>query len=152
MVKLALIAAAAAGMAVAAPAAAQQSSAPQQSSYRLGPLWNMSMIDVEDGQFEAYMDWLSRQWQDNQKFAKQQGWLLDYYILANENSRPGEPDLYLVTRYNDFPSTKEIERRDEIILKRMQMDARTADQQSGQRGTMRKQMGSMLLRELPFRK
>ncbi len=156
MMKPLAFAAAIAAVAIASPAAAQQRQQPQQQSsqraYELGPLWEVSMIDVEDGQFENYMDFLSGQWRANQAYAKQQGWLLDYYILGNENRRPGEPDLYLITRYRDHPTAAEIERRDQIMLRRMQTDARTAEQQSGQRVVMRKQMGSMLLRELPFRR
>ena len=38
------------------------------------------------------------------------------------------------------------------MLRRMQTDFRTAEQQSGARVVMRKQLGSMLLRELPFRR
>jgi hypothetical protein len=120
----------------------------QDSSYELGPLWNVGMIDVEDGQFETYMDWLNGRWKDNQRFAKSQGWSMDYFILANENPRPGEPDLYLITRYADYPSNAEIKRREALMLKRSQTDVRTQDRQSGERVKMRTQMGSMLLREL----
>ena len=159
MLKLVTLVAALAAASIAAPADGQQRQQRQQqqqvnqrSSYELGPLWSVSMIDVEDGQFENYMDWLSQQWRSNQAFAKQQGWLLDYHILGNENRRPGEPDLYLITRFKDYPSAAENERREAIMLRRMQTDVRTAEQQSGQRSVMRKQMGSMMLRELPFRK
>lgn len=137
--------------AAAALAAALTCSAPalaQDSSYELGPLWNVGMIDVEDGQFEAYMDWLNGRWKENQRFAKSQGWALDYYILANENSRAGEPDLYLITRYADYPSNAELKRREAIMLKRAQSDVRTQDKESGARVKMRTQMGSMMLREL----
>ena len=142
MKKILAAAAMAAALACSAPASAQD------SSYDLGPLWTVGMIDVEDGQFEAYMDWLNSRWKSNQRFAKAQGWLLDFYILANENSRPGEPDLYLITRYNDYPSTAEIKRRDAVMLKHLQSDVRTQDRESGARVKMRTQMGSMLLREL----
>lgn len=138
-------------LASAAVAVALTFSAPsiaQDSSYDLGPLWTVGMIDVEDGQFEAYMDWLNGRWKENQRFAKSQGWSLDYYILSNDNSRPGEPDLYLITRYADFPNNAEIKRREAIMLKRQQTNVRTQDKESGQRVKMRTQMGSMMLREL----
>ena len=106
------------------------------------------MIDVEDGQFENYMTWLDGQWKSNQRFAKQQGWLLDYHILSNDDKRPGEPDLYLITRYTDFPSNEEIKRRDAIMLQRMQKTPQVLDKESGERVKMRTQMGGMLLREL----
>lgn len=123
----------------------------QQSSYKLGPLWNVSRIDVEDGQFENYMDYLTKVWVDNQAFAKSQGWLLDYYILDNINLRDGEPDIILITRFADFPSVAEIERRNDIINARMKQDDHAADAASGQRTKMRRLMGNVMYRELQKR-
>lgn len=140
-----LIGAAALALFAVSPAAAQQ------SSYKLGPLWSVGRIEVEDGQFENYMDWLTRVWADNQAFAKSQGWILDYHILDNVNKRDGEPDLFLITRFADFPSTAEVDRRNAIINSRMKQDDHSADAASGERKKMRRQMGSILYRELQKR-
>lgn len=134
--------AALASCAVAAPAMAQD------SSYKLGSLWTANRIDVEDGQFENYMDFLTKTWADNQAFAKSQGWILDYHILSTVNARDGEADLILLTRFADYPSVAEIERRDEIMNKRMNQDDHSSDAASGQRNKMRRQMGSVTYREL----
>ena len=123
----------------------------QQSSYKLGPLWDAARIHVEDGQYENYLDWLMKVWADNQAFAKSQGWILDYWVLNNVNPRDGEADLILITRYADFPSVAEIERRNNIINQRMQQDDHSADAASGQRIKMRRLMGSVLYRELQKR-
>ncbi|MEO6113440.1 MAG: hypothetical protein ABIP07_03200 [Sphingomicrobium sp.] len=120
----------------------------QESSYKLGPLWTAARIDVEDGQYENYMDYLTTTWRDNQEYAKSQGWILDYHILDNINSRDGEPDIVLLTRFADFPSVAEIERRDKLISARMKQDDHQADAASGQRTKMRKLMGSVMYREL----
>lgn len=106
------------------------------------------MIDVEDGHSEEYLAWLNGAWRSNQEYARQQGWIFNFHILANFDNRNGEPDLYLITTYNDEPSAAESERRDAMMLRRMQTNAVGADQQSASRGTMRRQMGSMTLREL----
>ncbi|HWJ58120.1 MAG TPA: hypothetical protein VNR68_00535 [Sphingomicrobium sp.] len=120
----------------------------QQSAMKPGPMWNAARIDVLDGQTENYLDWLSKTWAANQAFAKTQGWLLDYHILESVNPRDGEPDIILITTFADYPSATESERRNDIINKRMQQDDHTADAASGQRGSMRKLMGSVLYREL----
>lgn len=142
MRKLLIGVAALAILATSAPALAQQ------SSYKLGPLWTVARIDVEDGQYETYMDYLTKVWVDNQAFAKSQGWILDYYILDNINPRDGEADLFLITRFADFPSVTEIERRNDIINKRMNQDDHSADAASGQRTKMRTVKGSVMYREL----
>ena len=129
-------------------AAAASPAIAQQSSYKLGPMWTAARIDVEAGQYENYMDWLMKVWESNQAFAKSQGWLLDYHILDSVNPRDGEPDLILITRFADFPSVAEIERRNEILNKRMNQDDHSADAASGDRNKMRRQMGSVLYREL----
>jgi hypothetical protein len=127
---------------LAAPAFSQDRAA------RLGPLWSVGMIEVQPGQGQAYLRWLNDVWRANQAFAKQQGWILDYHILANIDGRDGEPDIYLITKYADEPSVAEIERRDAVMLRRMQTTPSGADEQSAARGTMRRQMGSMTLREM----
>ncbi len=120
----------------------------QDSSYKLGSLWSSNRIEIEDGQFENYMDWLTKVWVDNQAFAKSQGWLLDYHILSTVNRRDGEPDIILLTRFADYPSAEESERRDYIMNKRMSQDDHSSDAASGQRNKMRRQMGSVVYREL----
>lgn len=129
-------------------AAAASPAFAQQSSYKLGPLWTAARIDVEDGQYENYMDWLMKVWEGNQAFAKSQGWILNYHILDSVNPRDGEPDLILITSFADYPSPAEIERRGAIMNQRMNQDDHSADAASGDRNKMRKQMGSVLYREL----
>jgi len=125
-----------------APAAAQD------SAVKPGPLWNVSRIDVLDGKFEDYMDYLTKTWADNQAFAKSQGWILDYHILDNINARDGEPDIILITKFADYAPIAELERRNDILNKRMNQTDRSADAASGARGVMRKLMGNIMYREL----
>ena len=140
-----LAACGAASLAMLAPAAPAYA---QQSSYKAGDLWVAARIDVEDGQFENYMDWLNKVWVPNQEFAKSQGWIKSYHILNNVNNRDGEPDLILITSFTDMPSVAEMERRDAIMNQRMNQDDHSGDAASGARTKMRKQMGSTLYREL----
>lgn len=120
----------------------------QQSSMKGGALWTAARIDVEDGQMQNYLDFLAKTYTANQDFAKSQGWILEYHILQSLNPRDGEPNIILITRYNDFPSAAETERRNAIMAQRTGLDARAAEAASGQRNSMRKQMGSVLYREL----
>lgn len=120
----------------------------QQSSYKSGDLWVAARIDVEDGQFENYMDWLNKVWAPNQEFAKSQGWINAYHVLSNVNARDGEPDLILITQFTEMPSVAEGERRDAIMNQRMNQDDHSSDAASGARTKMRRQIGSTLYREL----
>ena len=120
----------------------------QQSSMKPGALWSAARIDVQDGQMQNYLDWLAKTWTSNQEFAKSQGWLLEYHILSSVNPRDGEPNIILITRFNDFPSAAEVERRNSLMAQHTGQDAHQAAAASGGRNPMRRQMGSVLYREL----
>jgi hypothetical protein len=120
----------------------------QDSSVKPGSMWQANRIYVEDGQFENYMDWLTKTWMAQQEFAKSQGWMLEYHILTSVNPRDGEPNVILLTRFSDFPSGAESERRNALMNQHMQQTDRTADAASGDRTKMRKIMGSVLYQEM----
>ncbi|MBK6297119.1 MAG: hypothetical protein IPF48_03490 [Sphingomonadales bacterium] len=65
----------------------------QESSYTPGNYSDVSAIDVLDGQFENYMDYLAGPWKAQQEFAKSKGYITGYQVLANPYARAGEPDL-----------------------------------------------------------
>jgi hypothetical protein len=132
----------AAAMMLTAPAVAQD------SSVKGGPLWQANRIYVEDGQFENYMDYLTKTWSAQQEYAKTQGWMLEYHILSSVNPRDGEPNIVLLTRFNDFPSAAEADRRGDLMNQHMQLTDRSAAAASGDRLKMRKLMGSALYREM----
>lgn len=142
MRKLLIMAAALAVATTSSPAISQQ------SSMKPGALWTAARIDVQDGQMQNYLNYLAKTWTANQDYAKSQGWLLDYHILQSTNPRDGEPNIILITRFNDYPSAAENERRNALINQRMQQDDHSASAASGQRNSMRRQMGSVLYREL----
>ena len=142
MRKLILAAVAAGMMLSAAPAFAQD------SSMKPGALWTAGRIDVADGQMQNYMDYLTKTWMANQEYAKSQGWLLDYHVLQSVNPRDGEPNIVLISRFADMPTAVEAERRNAILIKRMNQDDHAAATASGGRNTMRRQMGSILYREM----
>ena len=120
----------------------------QQSSMKPGAMWTAGRILVEDGQMQNYMDYLTKVWMANQDYAKSQGWLLEYHVLQSIHPRDDEPNIILITRFNDMPSAAETERRNDILNKRLNQDAHSAAAASGQRNAMRKQLGAVLYREM----
>ena len=74
--------------------------------------------------------------------------MFEYHILNSVNPRDGEPNVILLTRFNDFPSAAEAERRNTLMNKHMQQSDRSADAASGDRGKMRKLMGGALYVEM----
>lgn len=106
----------------------------------------ISGIEVDDGHSLDYANHLAGQWRKGQDYAMQQGWIIGYEILTNENPREGEPDIYLLTRFTNFADAAEGERRDAMYLKHMAATTAQMQAASGDRAKYRKQKGSMLLR------
>jgi hypothetical protein len=146
MRKTMLAAVGAATMLLAAPISAQE------LPIIPGDYWEVTEIDVNDGQFGAYADYLATQWRKNQEFAKSKGWIKDYHVFGTVNARAGEPDLYLVTVYERQPTAAEQMEREKAFNAFMQQDTRQQDAAFGARAPMRKVGGSMLMQMLKFRK
>lgn len=116
-----------------------------------GDYVEVSQISVDDGHDLEYMNYLAGSWRKSQDFAKAQGWITGYEILSNVNRRAGEPDYYLVTRFPRFADKAEEEKRDAAYQAHMQTT--TAQQLAGsaERSKYRHQIGSQLLRALPWK-
>lgn len=129
----------------AAPAVAQE------SSYTPGGYTDVSGIEVLDGQFENYMDYLDGPWKAQNEFAKSKGYITSYSVLANPYARAGEPNLYLVINYPKVYDAAEELRQQKEFEAFMKADARALDKQYGARGVMRKSMGQQQLREMKLK-
>ena len=86
---------------VAAPAAAQA-----DSHYTQGPLWYVTGVHVEDGQFENYMDYLAKEFKKENEFGIKEGVNLSYHVLVNTAKRANEPDLYLSRHVEGLPDDR----------------------------------------------
>jgi hypothetical protein len=125
--------------------------AAQTDPFVSGDYVQVSSITVDDGHDLDYANFLAGQWRDRQEFAKAQGWITGYEVLANVNKRPGEPDLILVVRFKSMPDSAESLRRDAAMRDHTkQTDAQMAAA-SGERAKYRHQLGSQLWQVLNFK-
>ena len=141
-----VLAAAAASLRIATPAAAQD-----EVPLTPGEWVEIRLIDVADGHTLDYANHLASVWRSGQEYAKQQNWITDYEVLVNAYPREGEPDVYLITRFNQFDTPEESEMRGRQYREHMQRTISQLETESGDRAEYRKIMGSMLLREYNFR-
>ena len=146
MIYRAAIAAASLTLAFATPAFADDAYPVEPGDYV-----DVSMISIDDGHDLEYLTFLSGLWRRNQDYAKAQGWITGYEILSNENKRPGEPDLYLITRYKEIANTAEGKRRGDVMQAQMKMTDAEMQAASASRATYRHQMGSQSLRALVWK-
>ena len=120
----------------------------QDSSYKPGTVWTFSHIKIEPGQFENYLDFLSKTWKKGNEWGKKEGNVVSYHVFSVNNPREGEPDLILAIESRDYLSNAqqlELQKKFEAF---MAADARKMDTASGERKVMRKLAGSMEVQEL----
>lgn len=144
--KIPAFAAAAAVLLMSAPAVAQD-------EYPLMPAEYVEVtgIHIDDGHSLDYANHLATIWRRGQDFAMQQGWITGYEILSNAYPREGEPDLYLLTRFTEWESPEEGERRGRMYRQHMQSTIAEMQAQSGARADYRTVGSSSLLRRLTWR-
>ena len=123
----------------------------QDSSYTPGNVWTFSYIKIEPGQFENYMDFLSKTWKKGNDYSLKEGDIVSYHVLQINNARVDEPDLILAIETKDYFSTAQQLALQKKFEKFMAADARKLDEGMGERKVMRKLVGGMELQELKLK-
>jgi hypothetical protein len=116
-----------------------------------GDYVEVTSVTVDDGHSLDYAKFLAGFWKDQEEFAKSQGWITGYEILANVNKRPGEADLYLVRRYRSIPDGAELDKRADQFRKHMAQTDAQMSAASGERAKFRHVIGSQLLQVINFK-
>lgn len=122
-----------------------------ESRYDVGNIWYVSSIEVMDGQFENYMNWLADEWVKFRKLNALHGTEVGYHVLSNSNPRHGEADLFLVTIHKDFLKIAEGLALEKKINESMAKDRLQFEKEGAARAPMRTVMGSMELIELKLK-
>ena len=140
-------------LAVSALAFAMPQPAVAQDEYPLtGAEWvEVTGISLKDGGGLKYATWLSTEWRKRMDYAVQQGWIESYEIWSNAHARDGEPDMWLITRFEDFASNAEWEAQNRQMRQYMQRNIQQLQAESGNRAEYRTVMGDVLIKRLVWR-
>jgi hypothetical protein len=117
-----------------------------------GDFVEISAIQIDDGHTVDYLNHVTGLWRRGQEFAKSQGWITSYEVMANVHPRKGEPDVYLITRSSRMVDAAEQKKRDDAYNAHMQRTVAQLESESGERAKYRHLAGTQLLRELRFKK
>jgi hypothetical protein len=131
-------------VATAGSAVAQDNEDP----FKRGAYWSVTGIHVNDGSGLKYAVHLANNWVRNQEFAKSKGWISGYHVLSNAYPREGEPDVYLVTIFNEMPSAAEDDKRSKEWLEFNKSTMAQMAAESGQRASYRTVGSEVLLTEM----
>lgn len=125
--------------------------AKEERVFKNGEYWEVSAISIVDGQWYNYATHLSNKWRDSMEFAKSKGWINDYKVIVNEYPRKDEPDMYLITIFDEMADRIQEEERYQAWKKWSKDTLAERAKGFGDRVVMRHLTGDTLLRELTFR-
>jgi hypothetical protein len=123
----------------------------QESSYTRGNVLQISAIDIKDGQFENYVDYLAKTWKKIQELGVKEGVVVSYRVWQVNDARAGEPDVYLAIEYKDYRTTAQTDAFNKKVQALLAADPHQLDKASGDRGTMRSLAGQMEMQELELK-
>ena len=116
-----------------------------------GDYLEVAQITIDDGHSLDYANFLAGTWRAQREFAKSQGWISSYEVLANVHKRAGEPDLILVTRFKTMADGAEGERRGAQLRAHVKQSDAQMEAASGDRAKYRHVLGSQLWQVLNFK-
>ncbi|MXO97224.1 hypothetical protein GRI34_12425 [Erythrobacter aquimaris] len=124
-----------------------------QDEYPLtGAEWiEITGIDIHDGAGYKYATHLADAWRKNMDYSVEQGWIESYEIWSNTHARKGEPDLWLITRFDQFATNAEYEERGRKVRAMMQRTITQLNSESGNRAEYRTILGDVLAKRLVWR-
>lgn len=138
----------AAVLACAGLAQAQAQSAPRVVEN--GPVWTIAYIETKPAMFNDYMAYLAGPYRALQEAAKRRGEVLDYKVLQVNSPRDGEANLILMVQFRNMAvfdrSLAEGERDNAAVFGSLAQ----SQQSQVRREDMRRQRGSVTVRELQF--
>lgn len=136
-----------AGLMLLAPAVSLAQAADERA-YTEGNVVVVSNIRTEPGQFDNYMKYLSTTYKALMDEYKKAGIVVDYGVYSTSPTNPSEPDLLLTVTYKNLGAMDNLDAKQDPIGKKVWGSLQASSQASADRGKMRKQLGTRMLRQL----
>jgi hypothetical protein len=123
-------------------------SADEARTYDNGPVWSIAYIQTKARHFDDYMKFVSTTWKAEQELLKSKGSVLDYKVLAPQDSRDDEADLILMIEYKNMAAFDVPLDEMDAVTKKLSGSITVANKAYADRETIRTQRGQILTREL----
>ena len=115
-------------------------------------VWAVSYIETKPGHFNDYIADLSNVWRKYLEEQKKEGMVKSYKMLNVQFTRDGEPNLMLLVEYPNWASFDRGQKYFEELSKRLQGSMKNAQQANIKREELRSLRGSLVAREISFKK
>lgn len=120
--------------------------------YTEGAVVEVTSVDIMDGEFDHYMEYLQTKYKPMMEAQKKAGIILDYGVYQNQAGTDEDADLYLVVFYPNMAMLDGLrEKLDPLMTKVSGQSVKQSNAAFAERGKMRDIMGVELLRELKLK-
>src|SRR3984893_17891353 len=127
---------------------ASMTRAQEDHAYTQGPVVIVSFIRTEPGMFEEYMRYLASTFKHLMEGCKKQGIITDYAVYQARPRDPQDADLILTVTYKNMAALDDLQARTDPTAKQVFGSLAKAASASVDRGKMRKEVGSQMVRQL----
>jgi hypothetical protein len=108
----------------------------------------VSFIRTEPGMFEEYLRYLASTYKKLMEEQKKQGTITDYAVYEARLRDPQDADLILTVTYKNMAAFDGLQARIDPVVKQIFGSLPKAASASADRGKMRKEIGSQMVRQL----
>jgi L-rhamnose mutarotase len=122
--------------------------AQEDHAYTLGPVTVVSFVRTEPGMFEEYLRYLDNTYKKFMDELKKQGIVTNYAIYQALPRDPQDADLILTVTYKNMAAFDSLQEHVDPVAKQTFGSLPKAASASVDRGKMRKEIGSQMVRQL----
>jgi L-rhamnose mutarotase len=120
----------------------------EDHAYTQGPVTIVSFIRTEPGMFEDYLRYLASTYKKLMDELKKQGAITDYAVYQAMPRDAQDADLILTVTYKNMAAFDGLQARVDPVVKQTFGSLPKAASASADRGKMRKDLGSQMVRQL----
>lgn len=117
-------------------------------AYTQGPVVIVSYVRTQPGMFEEYMRYLGSTYKHLMEEYKKQGIITDYSVYQSRPRDPQDADLILTVTYKNMAALDDLQARTDPTAKQAFGSLAKASSASADRGKLRTEVGSQMIRQL----
>ena len=117
------------------------------TTYKEGPVTEVTYLKIEYGHFDEYVGWLNSTGKPLNEAKKKAGLIIDYRVFTARPRKPEEPNVIFMITY---PNMAAFDRRveEDAVAVEMIGSAKEQDEARIARSAYRKRLGTELIREV----
>ncbi len=128
--------------------ATPETRAQDEHAYTEGPVMLVSFIRTEPGMFDEYVRYLASTYKKLLEEFKKQGIITDFAVYQAYPRTPQDADVILTVTYKNMAALDGLQARTDPTTKKVWGSLAKSDQAFADRGKMRKDLGTQMVRQL----